>query len=468
MKKTILLFLIVAFAATVDAQTSDKKWGVGAGLGAYGTFNESNIGVMPELYLSRYLSPKLDLMLKGDIGLWKSGLNSNLDLTNTSLNLRYKLSDENRNLRPYLYGGPGFLADNGSSGLNFDLGIGGKYYFNPSAAIYLEAGYLNGIEVTRGTKLIKDNIWKATIGIEFDLGKAKDEDMDGVSDKKDKCPSTPPGIKVDANGCPIDTDGDGVADYVDDCIAEPGLPYLNGCPDRDNDGIADKDDACPDIAGVEKLHGCPDEDSDGITDKDDKCPGTKKRWRVDTSGCPLDKDKDGIVDSEDDCPNTPSGVIVDTKGCPLDQDKDGVADTEDDCPTVAGTKENKGCPQSTEKEIIVPEITVEPIYFDYNKSIYKTGERSKINQIVSVLKTNSNYNVHIIGFTDSNGSEEYNKALSNRRINSVINTITSSGIKKSHITQQVSMGESNPKATNETAEGRAMNRRVEINIVKPK
>jgi hypothetical protein len=63
MKKSILLLLIVAFAATVNAQTSDKNWGIGAGTGAYGTLNRGNVGIMPEFYLSRYLSPKLDFML---------------------------------------------------------------------------------------------------------------------------------------------------------------------------------------------------------------------------------------------------------------------------------------------------------------------------------------------------------------------------------------------------------------------
>ncbi|MDP2890465.1 MAG: hypothetical protein Q8P34_16055, partial [Bacteroidota bacterium] len=86
MKKTILLLLIVAFAATVNGQTSDKKWGLGLGVGAYGTVTEDGgIGFMPELYLSRYLSPRLDLMLKTDMGLFRSDLFHKLDLVNPFL-----------------------------------------------------------------------------------------------------------------------------------------------------------------------------------------------------------------------------------------------------------------------------------------------------------------------------------------------------------------------------------------------
>ena len=78
---------------------------------------------MPELYLSRYLSPRLDLMLKSDFGLFNSKLTNNLDFVNPFLNLRFKLTDESKNFRPYLFAGPGYLADNGESGLNFNLGV---------------------------------------------------------------------------------------------------------------------------------------------------------------------------------------------------------------------------------------------------------------------------------------------------------------------------------------------------------
>ncbi len=243
MRKLLLLALILAFTASLNAQTSDKKWGLGLGLGAYGTLNNGEIGLMPELYLGRYLSPRFDLMLKGDMGVFRTRTENNLDLANAFLNLRLKLSDESKNLRPYLFAGPGYLADNGVSALNFDLGLGAKYYMSQSTAFYMEAGYIRGIESTTYDGITgRENLWKATIGLEFDLGKTKDSDMDGVSDKKDNCPNTPSGVAVDANGCPIDTDGDGVADYIDDCPTVAGLTSLKGCPDADGDGVADKDD----------------------------------------------------------------------------------------------------------------------------------------------------------------------------------------------------------------------------------
>ncbi len=438
MKKLLLLLLVAVFAQMANAQTVDKKWGLGVGLGVYGASNDQGIGLMPELYLSRYLSSRFDLMLKGDLGVLNSKVD-NIDLANAALNLRYKLTDESKKFRPYLYAGPGFLADNSVTGLNFNLGLGGKYYFKPATALYVDAGYVNGIEAKRGLKTVRDNIFKATVGLEFDFGPTKDADMDGVSDNKDKCPNTPTGVAVDEKGCPIDTDGDGVADYIDDCPTVAGISSLKGCPDQDKDGIADKDDACPEVAGIAALKGCPDSDGDGITDKEDKCPGTKKGEKVDASGCPLDTDKDGVIDSEDGCP------------------------------TVAGLKENKGCPKKelTAEEIEAAKMKVEPVYFDSNKSAFIPAEKAKIDKLVNLLNENSNYDVKVKGYADSKGSDEYNLNLSKQRSATVVKSIVSGKINKKRITTN-GFGEANPAATNDTEEGRALNRRVEFELVKTK
>jgi outer membrane protein OmpA-like peptidoglycan-associated protein len=444
MKKLLLLSLIVAFTASLNAQTSDRKWGIGAGLGAYGTLNNGGIGVMPDFYFSRYLSPRIDIMLKGDVGVFNSKLKNNLDLVNPFLNLRLKLADETSSLRPYLFAGPGYLWDNGTKAVNFDLGLGAKYYMSQSTAFYLEAGYIRGLESTTYDGITdRENLWKVNLGLEVDFGKAKDTDMDGVSDNKDKCPGTPAGVAVDFKGCPLDTDGDGVADYIDDC---------------------------PTIAGLTSLKGCPDADGDGVADKDDKCPDTPKGWKVDAKGCPLDQDKDGVADAIDKCPDTPAGAVVDKNGCPADTDGDGVADYLDKCPTVAGPKENNGCPVIEEavQETVAPEMTIEPVYFDYDNASILQVEKAKIEKLVKLLKSNTNYNVDLTGNADSKGTEEYNMALSERRIISVVKAVTSSGIKANRISKQKPLGETKPVATNDTEEGRALNRRVTIEVIKTK
>ncbi len=438
MKKLLLLSVILAFTVSLNAQTSDKKWAAGLGLGAYGPSNQGGIGLMPELYLGTYLSPRFDLMLKGDLGVLNSKQNGGIDLAGGFLNLRLKLSDESKKFRPYLFAGPGFLADNAKSGLNFNAGVGAKYYNKANRAFYFDLGYLSGIEAMRGPNKVHDNIIKGTIGIEFDFGITKDSDMDGVADNKDKCPNTPTGVAVDTKGCPVDTDGDGVADYLDDCPTVAGLTSLKGCPDKDKDGIADKDDACPDVFGLASLKGCPDTDGDGIADKDDKCADTPKGYKVDASGCPLDTDKDGVIDAEDECP------------------------------TVAGLKENKGCPKKelTAEEIEALKMKVSPVYFDTNKTTISKEEKSKIDQLVKLLKENSNYKVKISGNADSSGNESHNINLSKNRALVVAKALTAAKIKKNRIVSQKGLGIKNPATSNDTPAGRKLNRRTEIEVVK--
>ncbi|MCL5975510.1 MAG: OmpA family protein [Gammaproteobacteria bacterium] len=66
------------------------------------------------------------------------------------------------------------------------------------------------------------------------------------------------------------------------------------------------------------AQGCAmDSDGDGVVDGIDMCANTPAGVTVDEVGCPLDSDKDGVPDYRDLCPNTPQGVIVDEDGCPI-------------------------------------------------------------------------------------------------------------------------------------------------------
>src|SRR5213075_1564249 len=80
-------------------------------------------------------------------------------------------------------------------------------------------------------------------GIEFALGGSsvkRDNDGDGVPDRKDDCPDTPMGARFDEHGCPIDSDRDGVVDGIDMCHDTPVGARVDsrGCPmDADNDRV---------------------------------------------------------------------------------------------------------------------------------------------------------------------------------------------------------------------------------------
>jgi len=203
--------------------------------------------------------------------------------------------------------------------------------------------------------------------------------------------------------------------------------------------------------------GCPiDSDGDGVPDYLDKCPNTPKGVKVDAVGCPLDSDGDGVVDAADKCPNTPKGVKVDAVGCPLDSDGDGVPDYLDKCPnTPKGlVVDETGC---------VPAgfMVVGEVLFDTNKWNIKPEGQAELDKGVAFLLKNPQLKVEIQGHTDSTGAAAWNATLSQRRAESVMKYLVSKGVPAAQLTAK-GFGPANPVAPNDTVEGRAKNRRVDF------
>jgi len=189
----------------------------------------------------------------------------------------------------------------------------------------------------------------------------RDQDSDGVVDRRDQCPDTKAGAKVAEFGCELDSDGDGVVDSQDQCPQTPSDVKVSesGCElDSDGDGVADSQDQCPQTPAGAKVaeSGCElDSDGDGVADSLDQCPQTSAEAKVAESGCELDSDVDGVVDSQDQCPQTPTGAKVAESGCELDGDGDGVVDSRDQCPqTMAGSKvAESGCELDSDGDGVV-------------------------------------------------------------------------------------------------------------------
>jgi type IX secretion system PorP/SprF family membrane protein len=223
-----------------------------------------------------------------------------------------------------------------------------------------------------------------------------------------------------------DRDHDEVPDDDDACIDVPGLKKLNGCPDKDNDGIADGEDQCPDIAGTRAFNGCPDTDNDGVMDNDDACP--RQAGLKALNGCP-------------------------------DKDKDGVADKDDDCPDVPGSAEQRGCPLSFSRE------SLGHVTFETGKATLESGSYRYLDDVIAILKQYPDTRIIIEGHTDSEGDDATNLELSKQRAETLRSYFIEKGIKADRITTN-GYGESKPIETNDTAEGRKQNRRVEIHFMK--
>ncbi len=266
------------------------------------------------------------------------------------------------------------------------------------------------------------------LGATLWFGGEKDSDKDGLIDKYDACPRAAEDYDgfEDEDGCPdYDNDRDGIPDGDDPCPLDPedrdGFQDDDGCPDPDNDGdgIIDANDGCPDDA----------EDKDGFQDAD---------------GCPdPDNDGDGVLDNQDACPDTPPGVAVDDRGC----------------------------------EVVVQAAVVVPLVVPVDESMILEGVAFKsgsaqltaesigvLSRVAGQLQDNPDVRVEVRGHTDSTGSAETNRDLSHRRAMAVRDVLIQLGVSPSRVTA-VGYGEDSPIDRNDTREGRARNRRVELHRI---
>nr|WP_315263053.1 OmpA family protein [uncultured Limnohabitans sp.] len=103
-------------------------------------------------------------------------------------------------------------------------------------------------------------------------------------------------------------------------------------------------------------------------------------------------------------------------------------------------------------------------FFDFDKSVVKPAGKAKLDDLVSKVKGINLEVIIAVGHTDSIGSDAYNQKLSVRRAEAVKAYLVSKGIEKNRIYTE-GKGEKQPVADNKTKEGRAKNRRVEIEVV---
>src|SRR5262249_49684578 len=110
-------------------------------------------------------------------------------------------------------------------------------------------------------------------------------------------------------------------------------------------------------------------------------------------------------------------------------------------------------------------VSLSDVLFDFNKATLKPGSREKLSKLAGILIAYPGpYRLQIEGHTDSVGSDEYNLRLSQDRAESVRSFLVLGGVAADRIAQVRGLGKSLPVASNDTAEGRQMNRRVEIVI----
>jgi OmpA-OmpF porin, OOP family len=418
----------------------------------------------------------------------------NKQFAGLDLQAHYNFYNKTNKIVPYLLAGAGgvYEFDGGKSNLQIPVGAGINFKAAPNAYINLQIEFRYALADNR-------NNLQHAIGFTYLFGKTgdapaeemskdkekMDKDNDGVEDKLDLCPEIP-GL-ADLQGCP-DTDSDGVADYLDACKDIAGDKKYNGCPDSDKDGVSDNLDDCPTLFGLAANKGCPgiaDVDKDGVPDSEDKCidiPGVKENNGCPSAdrdkdgvgdlkdkcpdvfgtldGCP-DSDNDGVADSSDKCPRSPGLKLY--NGCP-DTDNDGLDDSRDKCPNTYGTVAMNGCPEIAMEDKRTLDVAMRAVQFETGKAALKAESFTILNQIASIMTRYPDYNISITGHTDSQGDDNANRELSEKRAKACYEYLITEGVDVDRL-QYNGLGETKPISSNDTANGRSLNRRVEFNLV---
>ncbi|WP_430816773.1 OmpA family protein [Carboxylicivirga sp. RSCT41] len=440
------MFVMLLLMAGSNAQTPDSKWGIGV----YGGANQYSGDFGNGFY-------RFDQPFYGFVGLsvarnitqhWDAEFNTTYGeighveerelYTNRFLHRMFQFNFvakynffkyDNVRLRPFVFAGMGYASfdarryDRFYDNFTIPVGAGLNIKVSPTLSVVVKETFIipDGDNIEMVNNGPTDVYLQHSVGIVFNIGR-RDKDKDGVADRLDRCPQ----IK--------------------------GSKATLGCPDSDGDGIADDEDSCPDQKGPKETHGCPDLDGDGVPDHLDQC--STRKGPAATNGCP-DTDGDGIPDHQDKCPQQKGPQV--THGCP-DSDGDGLADHEDRCPQEKGSRTNGGCP---EVSIVLDKdytISFQTGSSDFTADSYKT-----IDSAIDFMKRQAKTQVVIEGHADSKGSIAVNKRLSQKRADAVRNYIISKGISAHRITA-IGKGSSMPVATNDTAEGRAENRRAVLRV----
>jgi len=134
---------------------------------------------------------------------------------------------------------------------------------------------------------------------------------------------------------------------------------------------------------------------------------------------------------------------------------------------VAGISSNSGCPEMAVPTQVLERVEsqLKLLYFQSGKATFKNGVLEKLEDVAALLKVYPNAKFRIEGYTDSEGTDLFNQKLSQARADLVRNTLIKQGMNENNLVA-VGFGENNPIASNETAAGKAENRRVVIVVIR--
>lgn len=197
-----------------------------------------------------------------------------------------------------------------------------------------------------------------------------------------------------------------------------------------------------------------DQDADGVPDSEDWCASSTAGARVEPNGCAMGE----IEVACDRGMPEPKPRVVPTATTSRDTDADGVPDADDRCPgTPKGAETDRsGC-------VRIEKVVLRGVNFATGSAKLLPAAGETLKAVASAMKANPKVEVEVGGHTDSVGEEARNQGLSERRAKAVKDFLVKEGVDADRLSTK-GYGESQPADTNDTAEGRANNRRVAFKV----
>lgn len=397
---------------------------------------------------------------------------------------------------PYFYVGGGVMFYKRKDGVDFlpddkfktsiliPMGVGFEAFTSSNVSVNLDLGYRVGDDKLDAYEYKKaDSYASAKVGLNFYLGSssADDDDNDGLTNSEEQRLGTNPKVddtdgdglkdgeevrRYSTNPLKTDTDGDGLSDG-DEVFIYKTEPSRS---DSDGDGLADGEEILKYKTDPLKL----DTDGDGLPDGEEVLTANTNPLKVDTDGDGVsdwdevkiyksdpnrvDTDADGLSDGDE---------VTKYKSDPTRIDTDG-GGVNDGAEVARGTNPLNPRDDVGEKTIILEKgksVLLEGVTFNTGSAVLTRESEKTLEKAFIALVANPDIRVEIAGYTDNVGSAELNDRLSRRRAEAVRAWLVRKGIPGSRMTA-VGMGMKDPIASNDTAEGRAENRRIEFHVLK--
>ncbi len=484
---TILVVILVTFGA-VYAQEFNSQAGIGVEVGgcygdnagddqAWGPRVRGNVQIKLAKPLLTQFGLSYSLLDGGDVYSTKTAI---LDGR-----LLYSFFPMDQ-LFPYIYGGVGMSKDLGEKDSGFiaviPAGIGLQTAVGDQMLFTINCGYnlalsdeLDGIvrdtDLNRFTNKKHDGFFEIMLGLTFTKPAKKEKEEKIITPKKvvsvDKSLLDTDSdllndeievnlYKTDPNN--NDTDGDGLKDG-EEVLQYKTDPLKN---DTDGDSISDGDEVLTYKTDPLKK----DTDGDTISDGDEVIKYKSDPLKADSDGDEL-LDNDEIMKYKTDPQkaDTDSDGLNDnlevmkyfTDPLKIDTDNGGMADGAE-----IKAKKNPLDPKDDLFDLTKgKKIVMHGITFETNKSRIMPESEPILEKVRESMVVNPDATIIISGHTDNVGTDEYNRGLSQQRAQAVKDWLVARKISASRI-KVIGKGETEPAATNDTAEGRAENRRIEF------